>query len=408
MKRQLLFLILAGGLALMAPNANAGKPVKPPVGYCGNNYAMLMTGYEPNQLPASGSGNIFGPGGFNGALTAIVGIGVIQFSKDCSTISGELIYNDGDLQFRDDGPMGGPGVGVSAGPAACYSAQAEAIIPFGGLPCFDGGNHFTGGSVTTAGEPPGLSLLQFTANFGFYDFNLVPAAPLPLAFNIQETNGDTTLVGNTVPSPTAPVLTLTMQQQSPPNRIPTTFGKAPYVGNDAITCTGNGANEDDLIVAVQILLGAETVAGSYGTAVGSVNIGLNGQASGLLSFNSNDNLLVSGATGTPPNNSDCTFSEQLDPFDGPAAFADGTSNLVSTITNSATDPTCTNAANAPPAGFTTSQVAWGSPSNQNAYATVTGLTDSQFPFVPPGEMSTCTHLFDGPKANGNQNNPGHQ
>ncbi|MGA9720987.1 MAG: hypothetical protein WBQ86_00910 [Candidatus Binatus sp.] len=402
MKRQLLFLVLAGGLALMtAPNASAGKPATVP-GYCGNNYAMLMTGYEPNQLPASGSGALIGPGGFNGALTAIVGIGVIQFSSDCSTISGELIYNDGDLQFFENGNV----AGVSAGPAACYTAEQETILTFGGLPCFDGGNHFTGGSVTTAGEPPGLSLLQFTANFGFYDFNLEPSTPLPLAFNIQETNGDTTLVGNTVPSPTAPVLTLTMQQQTS-SPVPTTFGNAPYVGNDAITCTGNGANEDDIIVAVQILLGSETVAGSYGTAVGSVNIGLNGQASGLLSFNSNDNLLVSGATGTPPNNSDCAFSEQLDPFDGPAAFADGTSNLVTTITSPASDPACTNAAMAPPAGFTTSQVAWGNPSNQNAYATVTGLSDSSFPFVPPGEMSTCIHLFDGPKANGNQNNGGH-
>jgi hypothetical protein len=386
MKRQLLFLVLAGGLALMAaPNANAGKPP----GYCGNNYAMLMTGYEPNLLPASGSGNAIGPGGFNGALTAIVGVGVIQFSSDCSKISGELIYNDGDLQFFENGNV----AGVSAGPAACYVGEQETILSFGGLPCFDGGNHFTGGSVTTAGEPPGLSLLQFTANFGIYDFGFHPNTPLPLAFNIQETNGDTTLVGSSVPSPTAPVLTLTMQEQLP-SKVQTSFGKPPYLGNSAITCTGTGGNEDDLIVAIQVLLlGSETVAGSYGTAVGSVNIPPNGQATGILSFNSNDNLLVSGATQTPPNNTSCAFSEQLDPFDGPAAFADGTSNIFTTITSPSTDPTCTNAAN-PGAGFTTSEVAWGSPANRNAYATVTGLNDSSFPFVPPGEMSACTHLAD--------------
>jgi hypothetical protein len=401
MKRQLLFLVVACGLALMAaPNASAGKPATLP-GYCGNNYAMLMTGYEPNQLPASGSGALIGPGGFNGALTAIVGIGVIQFSSDCSTISGELIYNDGDLQFLENG-----GVGASAGPASCYSAEQETLLPFGGLLCFDGGNHFTGGSITTAGQAPGLSLLQFTANFGFFNGSVgSPAGSLPFAFNIQETNGDTTLVGNTVPSPTAPVLTLIMQEQTS-SPVPTTFGNSPYVGNDAITCSGQGANQDDIVAALEGLLSGG-VAGSYGTAVGSVNIGLNGQASGVLSFNSNDNLLVPGSTATPPNNSNCAFSEQLDPFDGPAAFADGTSNLFTTITSPATDPTCTNAANAPPAGFTTSQVAWGSPSNQNAYATVTGLTDTAFPFVPPGEMSTCIHLFDGAKSNGNQNNPGH-
>jgi hypothetical protein len=400
MKRQLLFLVLAGGIALIAtPNANAGKPPAKAPGFCGNSYAMLMTGYEPNLIPASGSGALAGPGGYNGALTAIVGVGVIQFSSDCSSITGELIYNDGDLQFLLNG-----GVGLSAGPAACYSGEQETLLPLGGLPCFDGGNHFTGGSVTTAGEPPGLSLLQFTANFGFYDFDRGTNTPLPLAFNIQETTDDTTLVGSTVPSPTAPVLTLTMQEQTS-SPVPTTFGKAPYVGNDSMICSGQGANDDD-IVAFIANNDSGGIAGSYGTAVGSVNIALNGQASGILSFNSNDNLQIPSPPTPPPNNSACAFSEQLDPFDGRAAFADGTSNIFVTLTSPSTDPTCTNAANTD-AGFTTSQVAWG-PSNLNAYATVTGLTDSSFPFVPPGEMSTCTHLFDGPKANGNQNNPGHQ
>jgi hypothetical protein len=393
MKRQLLSLVLAGGLALMAaPEANAdrGKPPPPPPGYCGHSYAMLMTGYEPNLNPATGSGLVTGPGGFPGALTAIVGIGVIQFSWNCSTISGELIYNDGDLQFLQTG------VGVVGGPTACYSGEKLLVS----VPCFDGGNHFSAGSVTTAGQPPGMALLQFTANFGFYDYGLGTNAPLPFAFRIQETAGDAILIGNTVPSPTAPVLTLTMQQQSEGFRgsgIPTTFGRPPYVGNSAITCSGQGANDDDLVAFISNNTSGG-VAGSYGTAVGSVNISLNGQASGFLSFNSNDNLQVSGSTAPPSNNTACAFSEQLDPFDGPAAFADGTSNILTTLTSPATDPTCTNAAN-PSAGFTTSQVAWG-PFNLNAYAEVTSLTDVPDAFVPPGEMSTCTHLFAGPNPNG--------
>jgi hypothetical protein len=376
MKRQLLFLVLAGGLALMAaPNANAGKPP----GFCGHNYAMLMTGYEPNLNPATGSGLVAGPGGFPGALTAIAGVGVIQFSSDCSSISGELIYNDGDLQFLNTT------VGATGGPAACYSAEKLLVS----VPCFDGGNHFTAGSVTTAGEPPGLTLLQFTANFGFFDYGIGSATPsIPFAFNIQETTGDTTLVGNTVPSPTAPVLTLTMQEQLP-GKVGTSFGQPPYLGNSAITCTGNGANDDDLVAFISNNT-SQTVAGSYGTAVGSVNISPKGQASGILSFNSNDNLQVSGATVPPPNNTSCSFSEQLDPFDGPAAFADGTSNIFTTLTSPATDPTCTNAAN-PSAGFTTSQVAWGN-GDFNAYAITTSLTDIPDAFVPPGEMSTCIHL----------------
>lgn len=396
MKRQLLFLVVSCGLALMtAPNASAAKPAKAP-GFCGNNYAMLMTGDEPNPNSATGSGNTDGPGGFPGALTAIVGVGVIQFSAGCTSIKGELIYNDGDIQFTGNGT----GVGFFAGPAACYTA--ESILGGVGLPCFDGGNHFTAGSVTTAGEPPGMALLQFTANFNYFNLSVgSPAGSLPFAFTIHETTGDSILVGNTVPTPTAPVLTLTMEEQSPIgslNPVPTTLGKVPYLGNSAITCTGYGADDDDLIARIANSQSGG-VTGSYGTAVGTVDILSNGQANGILSFNSNDNLQVSGFTGPPSNNTACAFSETLDPFDGPAAFADGTSNLLSTITSPASDPTCTNAANAG-GGFTTSEVAWG-PFDSNSYATVTGLTETVFPFIPPGEMSTCTHLADSAQPNGN-------
>ena len=155
-------------------------------------------------------GALIGPGGFTGALTAIVGIGVIQFSSDCSTISGELIYNDGDLQFLEESAARRrwrPG-GVLLGrketicrSVVCRASTVATISPVG--------------ASRPRAQPPGLSLLQFTANFGFYDYGLgIPPRRFPFAFNIQETNGDTTLVGNTVPSPTAPVLTLTMQQQT--------------------------------------------------------------------------------------------------------------------------------------------------------------------------------------------------
>ena len=393
MRRRLQFLILAGGLALMAAPAwcqstSATVSATAPHGFCGHNYAMLMTGAEPNLNPATGSGNTTGPGGFPGALTAIVGVGVIQFSRGCTSISGELIYNDGDIQFTGNGGT----TGVSAGPAACYSS----VSILQGLPCFDGSNHFTNGSVTSAGAPPGMALLQFTANFNYFDFGLgaSPTGSMPFAFTIHETAGDSTLVGITVPSPTAPVLTLTMQEQDPEfNPVPTTFGKAPYRGNSAIICTGYGANDDDLIARIANSQSGG-VAGSYGTAVGSVQIFSSGQAGGLLSFNSNDNLQVSGSTAPPSNNTACDFTEVLDPFDPPAAFGDGTSNLFTTISSPSTDPNCTNAKSAG-GGFTTSQVAWG-PDDSNAFATVTGLTETSFPFIPPGEMSTCTHLASTP------------
>src|SRR5208282_1650902 len=388
MKRQLMFLVLAGGLALMTAPLASTATASP--GFCGHNYAMLMQGAEPSLLPASGSGNVTGPGGFNGALTAIVGVGVIQFSPGCTSIKGELIYNDGDIQFLETG------VGITGGPATCYSGESATT---GALACFDGGNHFTPASITTAGEPPGTALLRFTANFNYYDLTLGPTltGSMPFAFTIHETAGDSLLVGNTVPSPTAPVLTLTMQQQSPgPHGIPTTFGSPPYSGNHAIICNGSSANEDDIIAYIENQLSGG-VTGGYGTADGSVQISSGGKASGILSFNENDNLQVIPGVPLPPsNNTACNFTAILDPYDGPAAFADGTSNLWASITNSPTDPRCTNAANAG-AGFETSMVAWGS-SDQNSYAAVTGLTEAALPFIPPGEMSTCTFLAVPPAA----------
>jgi hypothetical protein len=353
-------------------------------GFCGHNYAMLMTGAEPNSTPQLGS-----TAGFPGALTAIVGVGVIQFSRGCKSISGELIYNDGDVQFLENVPT----AGLTGGPATCYSSVSFVA----GLPCFDGGNHFTNGSVTTAGAPPGMALLQFTANFNFFDFALGPTSTgsMPFAFTIHETAGDFILVGNTVPSPTAPVLTLTMQQQDPEfNPVPTTFGRPPYLGNSAIICNGYGADNEDAVASILNGFSGNTVAG-YDSAVGSVQIFSSAQAGGLLSFNSNDNIQNPlPSPPSPQNNTACDFTSMLDPYDPPAAFADGTSNISNSITSPITDPTCTNAALGG-AGFTTSQVVWG-PDDSNSFAIVTGLTATSFPFVPPGEMSTCTFLANTP------------
>ena len=394
MKRQFLILVLAGGLALMAaPNASATTP-----GFCGHNYAMLMQGAEANPNPATGSGDVAGPGGYPGWLTAIVGVGVIQFSSDCSSITGELIYNDGDVQFSETG------IGIFAGPAQCYSAET---IFSQGMPCFDGTNHFSAATVTTAGEPPGMALLQFTAEFNAYDIGAAPdsdaTGTMPFAFTIHGTTGNSVLVGNTVPStvttagaPGAPVLTLTLEEQSVAadlNPVPTTFGAAPYLGNSAIICSGTGADDDDLISDISNG-DSGGVAGSYGNAVGSVQIFASGQAGGLLSFNGNDNLQVTGSTAPVSNNAACDFTEVPDPFDGPATFADGTSNLWSTISSPNPDATCSDSSESG-GGFETSQVAWGT-IDQNSYAMVTGLHETSFGFLPPGEMSTCTHIANTP------------
>jgi hypothetical protein len=98
MKRIVFSLIIAGVFAIsMAPKAGAALP-----GECGKSYAMLMNGNQPSTTVADGSSTL------PGALTAAVGVGEISFSPDCNTITGELIYNTGDLQTNPPAAFFGP------------------------------------------------------------------------------------------------------------------------------------------------------------------------------------------------------------------------------------------------------------------------------------------------------------
>ena len=143
MKRLLLSLIVAGGLALMAaPQARAGTP-----GPCGKSYAFIINGADPSVVAADGSATL------PGAITQAVGVGSITFAAGTTsgcTATGEIIYNAGDVQTNP--------IGEFFGPSYCYSG----ISGFNGAPCFDGNATGADSSNITLypAAPTGHSLCQ--------------------------------------------------------------------------------------------------------------------------------------------------------------------------------------------------------------------------------------------------------
>jgi hypothetical protein len=372
MKRILLALVMAGGLALaVASMANAAAPAE-----CGHSYAFQVHGTEPSAtndaalLYAVGVGQItFGTG-------ATTGFGPSGTSPGCTVSSGEMIYNDNDI------------LGFFAGPAVC-----------GGIPCFDGGNHMTGSLIPSA-NGNGAANLSIVASFAW--LNGGPASTsLPLSFTLQPNTGASTVLGNSValsgagtpPLPTGtppanPVLSITLQKQStmvtPPSTAGSNYGTAPYLGLSAISCEGFGAPSGDKF--------AQPITGSFGSAVGALQIFPGGLAGGSLSFNANDN--VGNTTGAT--NDDCDFnSTQL------GAYADGTSNSQASIIHQGrivdgvyipTLPNLNCADASAAAVENTSNVVWGA-TDTSSYQIVTAVGNAKSGgLVPPGEEVTCTTL----------------
>jgi len=432
MKRILLTLMVAGGLALMAaPKANATSVVPAtPASWnnsvlCGNSYAMLITGGQDSSTQ-------------NYPVTGVVGVGVIKFGGTATggspvvpgvcdgTATGELILNNGDLQNTGVAPYYAP-TGEMFGPAACYPALG---IAEGGIACFDGTNHYTSAALTMPGpNGNGSADLTITASglkWNDYSISATPpglgptAGSISLEFTLQigSTSNNVT-VGVSAPGTTSDFgapLVMTLQKIGlAATNVATVFGAAPYNGTAMLMCSGYGANQTDPVAGAQ---NPPTIAGSFGGNVGSLSIFANGFAWGSLSFNDNDNIVASGPT---PNNTDCAFEDfpgkaftsacvggyaagspcvsaaldaQCVTYGGTCsapvteAFADGTSNQASVITSLSTDPTCTDALTAG-AGYTTSNVVWGS-GDKNEYVAVTGLISTATGATPPGQMATCT------------------
>jgi hypothetical protein len=383
MKRILLSLMMAGGLAMLAaPYANAAGPAE-----CGKTYAILISGNQESTNRATGGS------GFPGALTAANGVGTVTFGPlsgtGCSITHGELIFNSGDLQTSPQG--------IYFGPAHCYDAASP--LTGTGLPCFDGGNHMSGSIAPSPND--GLSWqLSIVADYAWIETEET-AGVFPLGFTVQNNTGGTIVTGTSNPgnattNPTGQVLTIELQKigtstGSDP-AVPTAFGTAPYLGDTTISCQAWGANDTDLIASINDA--APSISGAYESTIGDLQIFNAAQAGGSLSFNGNDNF---GVTTTPASNNDCSFTDipgtectaalgtSCAPEPTAYGFADGTSNSIAFVGSSGNN--CGNATVAG-AGYTTSAVVYGTTYTAN-YIAVTGLLSASTGFVPPGGESTC-------------------
>jgi hypothetical protein len=387
MKRIVLSLMMAGGLALMAAQpALATAP-----GLCGHSYAMLMSGGDPTVVSATGASNL------PGAVTYGYGVGVITFAAStngtsCAVSSGELIYNAGDVQTNP--------LGLYFGPGDCYNAESG----FGtGIPCFTGTDEMASGTLSNGG-PGGSYLLTFAADYAWFDGEDT-SGTVPFGFYVQNTLGSSIGVGISIPGTVntsgcpsgcttpgngAPVLQITLEKIGV-TPVGTTFGSAPYKGESALSCAASGANSTDAVAAGQAA-GANgfgpTPTGGLEMTTGSLAIFSATQAGGQLSFNANDGYVLSGSGGS---NTDCSFS--LSPA---GAFADGTSNNIASITGTGTD--CSDDLTAG-AGYATSAVQWGTSDTDN-YTIPTGLLSTATGFVPLGGSSACTEYEQLPTTGG--------
>jgi len=413
---------MVGTVALAAaPMANAQNAGL----FCGHNYAFIVNGTEP--VTATSAAQTL-------PLNYIAGVGVLQFAASGTagagncTVGGEMIYVDNDyLTFQ-------------GGPTNCPTISSI----FGELPCFDGmDSHIAGG---TGPGPNGSNTLQFAATFPtVVGVSNTANVTLPFTFTIFTTKLAATMIGNSnIPTggtgpgqtsgnpnpcppsapvppgenasgcgpnsptpPLGPVLGFTAQQQSTTpalNPVPTVYGKAPYVGSAAILCTGYGGPMADLVASGQATQ-ADEATGAFGATSGSLNVFANGQASGSLSFNTNDD--VGNTTGL--SNWDCDFQQVNED-----AFGDGTNDNEALVQdNQFANPYVSNAAltcrdadagltASPPtpvgANEVNSSVVWGS-TDQNGYTVVTGVaTPALFggAFLPPGSTTTCTALQEAP------------
>jgi hypothetical protein len=387
MRRIILGLLMLGGVALAAVPAHANFNLNLE---CGKSYAVEIHGTEPELTADQPLHYIVGVGQLTLGPQTPSGIG-----NGCSVTGGELIYNDNDVGT------------FSAGPAACYLGSS---LLGGGIPCFDGGNHISGGRLVSA--PNGGVTLSFTVGFGWVN-GAPTTGTLPLSFNMQ-TNYGGTVIGNSVadpgPSPTSPppgspVLVITMQQQSTNVSLPVTgpgdqTGALPFVGHPPSPLGGTGGGGNGYGVApylglsVSLFQGygapstdpfSQPVQGSFGSTVSSLQIFSNGQAGGSASFSSNDN--VGNTTGAT--NADCdTYVTQT------GNFGDGASNDAAAIIHPSL--TCVDAAAL--ATFELSSVVWGV-TDTSTYSIVTGLSAATLTsglLIPAGLMSDATGFFSVP------------
>ncbi len=385
------------------------------------------------------------PAGFNGTVTvtsispgnyftytaATSGLGSgtggnVTVGGGCAA-TGELIYNAGDVQEPNQpSPPAGTGlpgnangqespVGEFFGPANCFSDYSG----LGGVPCFDGGNSFTGGTLSPGG-PGGSYILSFLANYEYFDttdgLDLYGAIPFGFFVQIGKSAGiglgtaisDPATNSPALPGNGAPILSLTLSEQDTLGMPGTTFGDAPFAGSSILSCTAWGANSTDGVatsIAASSANQGTGITGALETTLGSYVIFNSTQADGELSFNSNNGYVVP-SSGPIPNNLLCPFAlipQNAGPLGAyylnsastsDAIFADGSANFFSGIEASAANPDCEDALNSPGVGYADSSVQFGS-TDQDAYVIVTGYFTSTAYFTPVGGESYCVSYQQG-------------
>ena len=215
MKRLVLGLVMAGGLAfLAAPMANAAA-----LGECGKTYAFQVHGTEPELSSDS-------------ALHYIVGIGEISFNAagtsgatGCTVSHLELIYNDNAV------------LTLNAAGAHCDDGGSALGT---GVPCFDGGSHQNvQGTLTpspfwqwrtAADDRSQLHLGKRRHHTRASAFGLHAAGEHRQLGGSRQQRAGCGSAGPTSPPPTSPVLVITLQKQSSTNTLPVAFGTAPTWG----------------------------------------------------------------------------------------------------------------------------------------------------------------------------------
>jgi hypothetical protein len=344
MKRILLSLFVAGGLAMMAaPNANAMSGCGT---MSGKSFALSITGAEFYD----------GTGPFAPTPTPMACLGVIQVAAATApaacAITGEMICDDNDFLTAPATCTPG-GAGLAFAPP---SIPAPTVIPYTGtVPCFNGTSAQLSGSVTTNSANQG-DLIIVDSLTTTYDFAINDG--LGSASFTGTSRADDTQGGHPGVGPQPPILAIDGRKQG--TAVTTgianvVWGTLPWKG-ETTTLAGGASTADSV-----------TEAGAFGSNSGLNKIIDAANAGGTLAFNSNNDWLYNVSAVLPGQ-----LCHYVLKHEAPSPFADGTSN-VSAVLNQPYSGVCAyvNIAGA----FSLSTVLFGA-TNNNSFSITTGTASA--------------------------------
>jgi len=307
MKRIVLGLIMAGGLAMMAaPNANAV------VSSCGllagHSYAITLNGSEFFDGTEPSNGPTPNP---------VAGLGAIQVVENATTgapcmVTGELLYDDNDT-------VTGPGSCSPGGEALAWDGtpgDKPVPVPISGtVKCFTGTTSQLSGTVVS--NSAGEGFLSFTDSETGLTFNFSTDT------GVGGANFGGSSIGTDVPEsgtpPTPAILAILGNKQTTTGAdsiTNTTFGAVPWKGQTY--GAGFGVTTAD----------SSSNAGIGGTTVSETLTNADGTGLGTANLNDNNGTILYGAAALPGN--DCHYKIGRDAA-GSGPFADGTVNVTAVI-----------------------------------------------------------------------------